>query len=119
MGKKVNILNIFILLLGVTNVVLGLLLVLWIFSAQGFYLAFFGFTFVVFGISLFRKRCRRKLLYFCILPGSFLLSMQILGMIFSPDVPGYFRLPVVGGLVFLFVFWGILMANFFICKKLR
>jgi hypothetical protein len=92
------------LALGFFNIYLGFNFSRIIFILQGFYLKYFGFLFIIFGLGLIGKYFFKKIYFFGIIPVTILFSIQILSLCFSKDIPTYYQTPLVIGIRILLPF---------------
>ncbi len=117
MNKKISALEVFSAVIGVVNIILGLFFMLIILMIQGFYLAFLGIPFIVFGYSLLHNKIRRKLLFIAIVPISIILSIIMMMMGISNNVPKYYYTPIWVGLIIISPFWLAIIGNILLCVK--
>lgn len=117
MSNMEKTIKLFAMILGISNIIGGLLFMLIIFMMQGFYLLLFGIFFIVFGISIIRNKIYSKLLILGIIPITLLFSFNIVMMGISKAVPSYYRTPLWVGLIIILPFWLLILFDFYFLKK--
>ena len=113
-----NKLKIFLVALGIFNILLGIIFALLIFMMQGFYLLFMGCVFIIFGVGLLRGHFYKRLIFFGILPVTVIFSFQIIMMSIDKDVPSYYQTPLTAGLLIILPFLLVTLADIFVTRKL-
>jgi len=109
--------NLFSLLLGIANIIIGFITILIIFALQGFFLAIFGIIFLIFGFGLLFRKIFKKLFLYIIIPFTVIFSFNIIMLGLDKDVPVGFQTPLWVGAIILLPFWATLLANFFFLRK--
>lgn len=109
--------NIFKNIVGILNIIMGLLFMFLVVAMQGFFLCFFGFVYINLGIKILSQKAYKKLLFFGILPINILFSFSILMMGMAKDIPKYYQTPLYVGIIIILPFWVIAFFDYLLLKN--
>ncbi len=89
--------KIFIMVLGILNILAGLVLVAFVIMMQNVLAFFLGVLYIIFGIALLIGKFLSKLLYWGIIPLTVLHSNIIIMLGTNKNVPEYYQTPLLMG----------------------
>ena len=102
-----------IIVLGILNIIAGLLLAFILILMQGLGVFWVGLLYILFGIFILCKMLFMKLLLFGIIPITALFSMTIIMLGISTDVPAHYQTPLHIGIRIITPFWILIFANIY------
>lgn len=111
-----------IILLGVIDIITSLCLLSTLIFLQGPSFPFIlGILYLIFGCGILRRICKLKLLLYGIIPLTILSLLMIIMLGIDKNVPEYYRIPVMGQIIFISIVSLICFVNvcFFTSSNIR
>lgn len=102
-----------IIILGILNIIAGLLLAFILILMQGLGVFWVGLLYGFFGIFVLCRTLFIKLLFLGIIPVTALFSMTIIMLGVSTDVPVHYQTPLHIGIRIIAPFWILIFANIY------
>ncbi len=112
-------LKLFTLILGMLNIIAGVILITFIIFMQNPLAFIMGILYIVFGGAILRNRIYKKFLLWGIIPLTVLFSVNIIMLGIDKDVPEYFQTPLYIGLLIILPLWLLIFGNVYSWRKLK
>lgn len=114
-----NRLKLLSIILGTLNILIGSILILFVIMMQNPLSFIMGILYIVFGILALIHKMNKILLFFGIMPLTFLFSFNIIMLGIVKNIPEYFKTPLHIGLLIICPLWLLIFGNLHLYRKLR
>jgi len=105
------------IVLGIFNIIVGLLYALIIFLMQGLIIFLLGFVYIFFGITILNNKPNYKFLFCAVIPVTVLFSFFIIMLGIDKDIPRYTQTPLGIGIIILIPFWLVTFVDVLFTKR--
>jgi uncharacterized membrane protein HdeD (DUF308 family) len=107
-------LRLFTLVLGILNIIAGLVLATFVILMQNLFALIAGIAYIIFGIAMLSNTIYKILLFWIIVPLTILHSFLIIMIVIDNNLPACLQIPIHVGLIFTLPLWILIFGNIYI-----